>query len=724
MNHLETIVDNLNAIIFSFDKNGIFTLSTGKGLELLGLKPGQVVGMSVFDIYKEEPLILEACKKALDGKASRSTVFVGDLAFDSSFSPVFDSEGKLELVTGISVNITRFVETEAELNKQKDRITRILEASNTGIWEWGLKKNELYYSPRWKAILGYTDEELPNTFKTFEDNLHPEDKDRMLKNVQEYLQKPIGSFEHEFRMKHKNGEFVWILNRSAVTLADDGSPIYMSGSHLDITKQVRKEKELQELKENLEAEKVLMDNLMENIPDTIYFKDKKSRFVRISASMKRKFQAETMEEIIGKTDFDFQTKESATKFFEDESQIIESQVPLVNDVVHVKTKSGEEIWEATTKMPLYDKNKKVVGTFGFTKDITAIKNSEEKFRSLFQSSNLPLCNVDNQGNFLIINDQFKKLFGYDITDIPTLEVWWKKAFPDKNYRNLVMQTWGGALRYALIKKIDIKDEEYKITCKDGTQKIVVIGGIILNNGLLISLIDITERKIMEDALVKSNQELEQFAYISSHDLQEPLRKIKSYAELLEFKYKENLDEKATKYLNIITSGTERMQKLIDDLLSYSRVTTKANDFEPVSLNEIVNETKEILEFQIKEHNAIINFNKLPIVKGDPRQLVQVMQNLISNAIKFKGESSPVINISAKEKNNFWLIKVEDNGIGFDSIYAERIFIIFQRLHARNEYAGTGIGLSICKKIVERHGGKIWAKSEPGKGAVFYIKLPS
>ena len=343
---------------------------------------------------------------------------------------------------------------------------------------------------------------------------------------------------------------------------------------------------------------------------------------------------------------------------------------------------------------------------------------------MFQSLNLPLCTVDNSGRLLLINDQFIKTFGYTLEDIPTLEDWWLKAYPDENYRNLMKQVWREALDSGRSKRKDIRPEEYKVTCTNGEVRVVVIGGILLVNSILISFIDITKRKKVEDALIRSNQELEQFAYISSHDLQEPLRKIKSYAELLEFKYKENLDEKATKYLNIITSGTERMQKLIDDLLSYSRVTTKANDFEPVSLNEIVNETKEILEFQIKEHNAIINFNKLPIVKGDPRQLVQVMQNLISNAIKFKGESSPVINISAKEKNNFWLIKVEDNGIGFDSIYAERIFIIFQRLHARNEYAGTGIGLAICKKIVERHGGKIWAKSEPGKGAVFYIKLPS
>ena len=365
MDKIDTLLQNLNAIIFSFDMNGIFTLSTGKGLELLGLKPGQVVGMSVFDIYKDEPLIIEACKKALNGEASRSTVFVGDLAFDSSFNPVFDSDGKLEQVTGISVNVSRYVETEAELNKQKDRITRILEASNTGIWEWDIVQNELYYSPRWKAILGYADQELPNTFESFEDNLHPEDKDRMLKNIQEYIHNPDGIFEHEFRMRHKNGDYVWIYNRSAITLTENGKSVYLSGSHLDITKQVLREKELQAVKESLEEEKVLMDNLMENIPDTIYFKDKESRFIRISASMEKKFRAGSLDNIIGKTDFDFQTDKSARKFFEDEKRIIESKSPLVNDVVRVKTKSGEEIWEATTKMPLYDKNKKVVGDFWF-----------------------------------------------------------------------------------------------------------------------------------------------------------------------------------------------------------------------------------------------------------------------------------------------------------------------------------------------------------------------
>lgn len=473
MSQYETIINNLDAIVFSFNKEGIFTSSNGKGLEKIGLKPGQVVGMSVFEVYQNEPLIVANCKKALNGESTRSTVFAGDVAFDTSFTPIVDSNGALEQVVGISLNVTGYKETEAELN---------------------------------------------------------------------------------------------------------------------------------ELKQKLEEEKVLMDNLMENIPDTIYFKDKKSRFIRVSASMKNKLGAESMEEMIGKTDFDFHAKEFAEKFYEDEMQIMTTKIPLLNDVVHLRTSSGEKIWEATTKMPLYDDKKNVVGTFGFTKDVTEIKDSEEKLR-------------------------------------------------------------------------------------------------------------------------QSNQELEQFAYISSHDLQEPLRKVKSYSELLEMRYKDQLDEKASKYIDIITSGTERMQALIDDLLTYSRVSTKAKEFEPVYLNEIVDEVCEILEIRINENNAVVDYDKLPIIDGDSRQMKQLFQNLISNAIKFKGENNPFIKISAVDKNNYWLMSIEDNGIGFAMENAERIFMAFQRLHSRAEYSGSGIGLAICKRIIERHEGKIWVQSEIGKGTTFHFTLP-
>ncbi len=181
-------------------------------------------------------------------------------------------------------------------------------------------------------------------------------------------------------------------------------------------------------------------------------------------------------------------------------------------------------------------------------------------------------------------------------------------------------------------------------------------------------------------------------------------------------------KRGIKYLDTIKSGTERMQVLIDDLLTYSRVTTKSKEFESVHLNSIADEVIDILELPIKENNAQINYGKLPVVSVDFRQMKQLFQNLISNSLKFRNAKDPVVDITAQDEGDHWLIKIEDNGIGFDMQYAEQIFVAFKKLHNRAEYSGSGIGLSICSKIVERHGGKIWAESEPGKGARFFFTL--
>jgi light-regulated signal transduction histidine kinase (bacteriophytochrome) len=227
-----------------------------------------------------------------------------------------------------------------------------------------------------------------------------------------------------------------------------------------------------------------------------------------------------------------------------------------------------------------------------------------------------------------------------------------------------------------------------------------------------------------DELARSNAELQQFAYIASHDLQEPLRKVKSFTQLLAEHYGGQLDEKADKYINYIVDGASRMQTLITDLLTYSRVSTKGNPFEPTSCDDVLDRAIDNLEFSIKETSATIVRDPLPTVMADAVQLVQLFQNLIGNAIKFHGETVPRINISAQRQNAEWVFSVKDNGIGFDPQHAERIFAIFQRLHARDEYPGTGIGLAVCKRIIERHGGRIWAESAPGQGSTFRFTLPT
>jgi PAS domain S-box-containing protein len=238
---------------------------------------------------------------------------------------------------------------------------------------------------------------------------------------------------------------------------------------------------------------------------------------------------------------------------------------------------------------------------------------------------------------------------------------------------------------------------------------------------------ITEEELRSTAeeLTRSNQELEQFAYVASHDLQEPLRTIASSVKLLEKWYGDKLGPEADTFIGYAVSGTKHMQELIQDLLAYSRVTTRGAVFAPTECDAIVTEALNNLKVAIEDSGATITRDSLPTVKGDGGQLVQLFQNLIGNALKFRGERLPEVHIgtTCDSTNNEWQFFVRDNGIGFDMKYAEKIFVIFQQLHTIEEYPGTGMGLAICKKIVERHGGRIWVESELGRGSTFYFTLP-
>ena len=224
-------------------------------------------------------------------------------------------------------------------------------------------------------------------------------------------------------------------------------------------------------------------------------------------------------------------------------------------------------------------------------------------------------------------------------------------------------------------------------------------------------------------LARSNMELERFAYVASHDLQEPLRMVISYLQLLEKRYKGKLDVNADEFIEYAVDGAKRMRELITGLLTLSRIGTKAQPYERTDCESILKKAVTNLQEALKESNASVVHDHLPFVWADPTQLIQLFQNLIGNAIKFRKDTNPQIIIRAELQDQQWLFSFQDNGIGIEPEYFQRIFLIFQRLHGRNEYPGTGIGLAICQRIVERHGGVIWVESEPGKGATFKFTLP-
>lgn len=351
-----------------------------------------------------------------------------------------------------------------------------------------------------------------------------------------------------------------------------------------------------------------------------------------------------------------------------------------------------------------------------------LRKSEERFRSLSDLSIEGLI-INRKGVVLDSNASVEKLFGYTHEEFLTITpatIVAEESMPTvmEHIRNDVEAPY---------EVIGVK--------KDGTRfPIEVQARMIERDGetLRVTCIqDITERKEAEArlnemvaALKRSNEELEQFAYVSSHDLQEPLRMVTSYLQLLERTHGGTLDDDAREYIDFAVDGAKRMSQLIKDLLAYSRVTTKANPLEPVETGQIVDQAIANLQAAMDDAEATVESGDLPLIIADEMQMLSLFQNLIGNAVKYRDPNChPEIRINAEKKGREWLFSVKDNGIGIEPEYLERIFVIFQRLHQRHEYEGTGIGLAVCKRIVERHGGTIWVESEAGRGSTFYFTLP-
>ncbi|SDR32401.1 sensor histidine kinase [Natronobacterium texcoconense] len=236
--------------------------------------------------------------------------------------------------------------------------------------------------------------------------------------------------------------------------------------------------------------------------------------------------------------------------------------------------------------------------------------------------------------------------------------------------------------------------------------------------------DITERYEYQRRLEQSNEQLEQFAYAVSHDLREPLRMVTSYLQLLEQQYGDELDEDADEFIEFAVDGAERMEKMIEGILTYSRIDTQDNGLGSVDLEAVIDDVLQDLDVRIEETDAEITTESLPTVQGDASQLRQLFQNLLSNAIEYSGEGVPRVTISATREDDEWMVSVSDEGIGIDASDTDRVFEVFQRLHSHEEHEGTGIGLALCKRIVDKHGGDIWLESEPGEGTTISFTLPA
>ena len=487
----------------------------------------------------------------------------------------------------------------------------------------------------------------------------------------------------------------------------------------------------------LAQERFLFNTLMENTPDTIFFKTRDGKYLRVNRELAVQLGQQSSESLIGKTDFDVLPASEARDASEEERGIVETGQPVIGSVKKAINTENEDRWVSLTKLPLRDADGRVIGTFGIARDISDYVHAEEALRrqerflaSVFASIQDGISVLDTDLNILQVNPAMDRWFAEDGPLIG------RKCYQAYHGRENACEECPSARtirtgnadsaylpHYGAEGKLKHWFELHSFPLVDADSGQV--------SGVIEYVHDITERKAIEDELrqktaelADSNAELQQFAYVASHDLQEPLRMVASYVQLLERRYKGQLDEDADEFIAFAVDGASRMKSLINDLLTYSRVGTQGKPFETTDCNEVMKRVLTNLQMAINEQEATITLDPLPTVTADPTQLHQLFQNLIGNAIKFhRPGDKPAVHVSATVDSKGATFTVQDNRIGIDVKYTDRIFAIFQRLHAKGEYPGTGIGLAICKKIAERHGGQIWVESEVGKGATFYVSIP-
>lgn len=615
-----------------------------------------------------------------------------------------------------------------DLETANNRFEYAIKASNEAIFDWDIANDNLYFGNEWGKIFGQLNTREENTMQNNFDRIHPDDIERINDRIREIIKSDQTQWNEEYRYMKSNGEYAAVSNRAAILRDNNGRAVRMIGLLKDITQQRKEEEQLR-----------LLESVIKYTNDAVVITEAKPHkpIVFVNEAF-TKITGYTFSEVLGKNPKIFQGPNSDKEALQNIRTAIESFEHCEVNTVNYK-KSGEEYWVSISISPILDNQGICTHWIAIERDITNQKNAEEeiKIQKKFTDdilNNLPadIAVFDENHRYLFINpnaiknDELRQwMIGKNDFDYAKL-----RGIDDtlaRKRREIFDHTVNTASTYEWVDAHTGKDGDRYILRKffpyfeKNKLKFVIGYGI-----------DITERKLIEiklsealEEVQKSNSELEQFAYVASHDLQEPLRMVTSFLTQLEKKYSENLDARAKQYIYYAVDGAKRMRQIILDLLEFSRVGKNDEKRTEIDINEIVNEIKILHSKQIHDLNATINNEELPIISGIKTPVRQVFQNLIGNALKYsKKDIPPYISIQYEKKEKEWLFSIADNGIGIEPQFHEKIFAIFQRLHNKDEYSGTGIGLAITKKIVENLGGKIWLESAINKGTTFYFTIPS
>ncbi|NNJ10200.1 PAS domain S-box protein [Chloroflexales bacterium ZM16-3] len=724
--HYEWLADRQLCLIVKVYQRDAFAPSDALGWQMLGIGAmmmglGMIMAIVLARTITGPILTLQA-------GVARFTAGERDLRLPDSAD---DEVGALarsfnQLVTTLSAQeaeLTRYaaglaqlvdVRTE-DLRVSEERFRSLVETTSDWVWETDAEHRYTYAGPRVRTLLGIEPADLISRYTW--SIMEPEYAASFQSWDAGSLTAQVQSLSFEFAASHGDGGHIFLERRYAPFYGPGGAIAGFRGIDRDIT-------ERRQVADALHRSRQMLQVVLDSIPQRVFWKDSALRYFGCNAPFAADVGLLDAAQIVGKIDSDLAWRNGIQWDGGADQQVIALATPRLNVEEQRMGDGGTLCWLRTSRVPLRDQVGDVVGLLGVYDDITAQKLSEIEFQTVLSTSADGFWINDAEARFEFVNEAYCQMTGYSreellggmrVADIEALD----------NEQMI-------AARLRSLMAVGHDRFESRHRRKDGSSFDVEISVNYLPQPrprFFLFARDITERKriaeelqMRTENLARSNAELEQFAYVASHDLQEPLRMVSSYTQLLARRYRGKLDSDADEFIGYAVDGATRMQKLINDLLAYSRVGTRGKPFTSVDCQAILDQTLANLALAIEESGAVVTHSELPTLLGDATQLSQLFQNLIGNALKFRGADSPLIHVAAERRDGEWHFSVHDNGIGIESAYFERIFVIFQRLHTRDEYPGTGIGLAICKKIVSRHGGQIWIESNPGEGTTFFFTL--
>jgi PAS domain S-box-containing protein len=761
------VFDHMFQLIGILTPDGSVIEANRTALDVIGMSLSDVVGQPFWDTpwWTHSPQLQRQLKTAIVRAAAGELVrfeaehILADgssIFVDFSMKPVWDETGTVVMLIPEGRDVNDRKQVEIQLRQQEAFLKSIYDGTEQAIFviNVGLAGELRYasFNPVSARYAGVTQAQIQD--RTPEEAFGADLGAALRQNYERCLEAGT-SIVYEERLDFA-AHVIWTLT-TLVPLRDQSDRIYrIIGTATDIT-------DRKQIEEALRASEQRLQALLDNSTTVIYMKDTQGRYMLMNRSYEVLFHLDR-NQVKGKTDHDIFPPVIADAFQLNDREVIAAGVAIEKEEVAPQD-DGLHTY-ISIKFPLFDANGKIYAVCGMSTDISDRKRQEEILQNIalgvsaktgaaFFQALVEYLTKALGVEFAFISeltpperqtirtiagygdDQAIAHYDYELKDTPCEQIIFnqqlcvypsqiQQQFPQDTYlRTIAAESYMGLPLLdasgqilgllTVISRQPIQDPDFMA-------HILTIFAARAAAELERQQAETVLKQQKQD-LARSNAELQQFAYVASHDLQEPLRMVTSYLELLERRYKGQLDAKADQFIDYAVDGAVRMQTLINALLSYSRIGSKDQPFQPVNCEIMLADVLTNLQVTIDQNQAIITHDPLPSVSGDRTQLAQLFQNLISNGIKFRQADAPQIHIAAQRISDKWLFSIRDNGIGIESQYVDRIFIIFQRLHSRAEYPGTGIGLAICKKIVERHGGKLWVESQPNQGAIFYFTLP-